>query len=91
MAMSSKIEQRERIIEVTKTKQEILQKMRKLFFPRSDSNTWRRWMNWSAEEIDAELLFLVMLWDIYNNNPKKKKISKKKISALYLSSKKKTF
>ena len=37
MVMPSKTEQRERVIEVTKTKQEILQKKRKIFFPRSES------------------------------------------------------
>lgn len=39
MAMPSKTEQRERVIEVTKTKQEILQKKRKIFFLRSESSS----------------------------------------------------
>lgn len=39
MAMPYKVEQRERVIEVTKTKQEILQKKRKIFFPRSESSS----------------------------------------------------
>lgn len=39
MAVPSKVEQRERVIEVTKTKQEILQKKRKIFFPRSESSS----------------------------------------------------
>lgn len=39
MAVPSKVEQRERVIEVTKTKQEILQKKGKIFFPRSESSS----------------------------------------------------
>lgn len=68
MARPSKLEQRERVIEVTKTKQEILQKKRKIFLPRFDSSSSEHMkeMNelkrfFAAEEIDAELLFLVML------------------------------
>lgn len=38
MVMLSKREQRERVIEVTKTKQEILQKKRKILFPRSEAD-----------------------------------------------------